>query len=987
MRADRSDAPGSEHSATTAPAESWLTRPVFRQPGGRREIVYTSNDRAARRTDRFLQETWSHCHARSETARYSKAAPDKSARTPRVRPHRIVRKPPLSAPRRPSSAAPPERVKVRGARENNLHNVDVEIPRDALVVFTGVSGSGKSSLAFGTLYAEAQRRYFESVAPYARRLIEQVGAPDVDAIDGLPPAVALQQQRGAPGARSSLGSVTTLASLIRMLYSRSGTYPPKMPMLYAEDFSPNTVQGACPSCHGLGRIYDATEQSMVPDDTLTIRERAIAAWPTAWHGQNLRDILVTLGYDVDKPWRELPLKDREWILFTEEQPTVPVYPGFTPAETRAALKRRTEPAYRGTFMSARRYVLHTFANTQSEQMKRRVARYMVSSVCPACFGKRLKREALAVTFAGLDIAELSQLSLEQLTDLLRPVADGTWPADVRSAEIAASLPSAGARRAALERRVAQGGLSHRDAPDVRRTPNLSEEKRIAAQRIAAGLLERLATLTGLGLGYLSLDRSTPTLSSGELQRLRLATQLSSQLFGVVYVLDEPSAGLHPADGEALFDALQRLKAAGNSLFVVEHDLRTMRRADWLIDVGPGAGQHGGTVIYSGPPAGLANVEASQTARYLFANAPLVPATRQPRDAERWLRLSGVVCNNLHGLDAAFPIGCLTTVTGISGSGKSTLVSRALADLVAAGLGNDVAPAEDDDADPLFAVTDAPANGSISEGLDVFRRLVRVDQKPIGRTPRSNLATYTGLFDHVRKLFADTPLARRRRYGAGRFSFNVAAGRCPTCEGEGFVRVELMFMPSVYAPCSTCHGTRYNAPTLDVRWRDRNIAEVLDLSVETACELFADEPNAMRSLTVLRDIGLGYLRLGQPATELSGGEAQRIKLATELQRAQRGNTLYVLDEPTTGLHPADVDRLMAQLQALVNAGNTVVLVEHDMRVAAQSDWIIDMGPGAGDAGGRIVAAGTPQQVSVAKGSRTAAWLSELLAPTSRKNRGA
>jgi excinuclease ABC subunit A len=870
-------------------------------------------------------------------------------------------------------------VTVRGARENNLNNVDVEIPRDALVVFTGVSGSGKSSLAFGTLYAEAQRRYFESVAPYARRLIEQVGAPDVDAIDGLPPAVALQQQRGAPGARSSLGSVTTLASLIRMLYSRSGSYPPKMPMLYAEDFSPNTVQGACPACHGLGRIYDATEQSMVPDDTLTIRERAIAAWPTAWHGQNLRDILVTLGYDVDKPWRDLPKKDREWILFTDEQPTVPVYPGFTPAETRAALKRRAEPGYQGTFMGARRYVLHTFANTQSAQMKRRVARYMVSNVCPACHGKRLKREALAVTFAGLDIAELSQLSLERSTELLRPVADGTWPTDVRMAEVAGKLPSASARRAAGERRVARGGLAHADAPDVRRTPNLSEEKRVAAQRIATELLERLATLTSLGLGYLSLDRSTPTLSSGELQRLRLATQLSSQLFGVVYVLDEPSAGLHPSDGEALFDALQRLKAAGNSVFVVEHDLRTMQRADWLIDVGPGAGQHGGTVVYSGPPAGLENVAASQTARYLFAKEPFVSATREPRNPKRWLRVANVVCNNLRGLDVEFPIGCLTTVTGLSGSGKSTLVSRALADLVASGLGNDVAPTEDDDeADPLFAAADAPASGSIVAGLDAFRRLVRVDQKPIGRTPRSNLATYTGLFDHVRKLFADTPLARRRRYSAGRFSFNVPAGRCPTCEGEGFVRVELMFMPSVYAPCSTCHGTRYNTPTLEVRWRDRNIADVLDLSVEAACELFADEPNAMRPLAALRDIGLDYLRLGQSATELSGGEAQRIKLATELQRAQRGNTLYLLDEPTAGLHPADVDRLIAQVQGLVNAGNTVVLVEHDMRVAAQSDWIIDMGPGAGDAGGRIVATGTPGQVAAAKHSHTAAWLREQLA---------
>ncbi|MEM5339433.1 excinuclease ABC subunit UvrA [Paraburkholderia azotifigens] len=865
-------------------------------------------------------------------------------------------------------------VRVRGAREHNLKNVDVQIPRDALVVFTGVSGSGKSSLAFGTLYAEAQRRYFESVAPYARRLIEQVGVPEVDAIDGLPPAVALQQQRGAPSARSSVGSVTTLSSLVRMLYSRTGTYPPKQPMLFAEDFSPNTVQGACPVCHGLGRVYEVTEQSMVPDDTLTIRERAIAAWPPAWHGQNLRDILVTLGYDVDTPWRDLPKKDRDWILFTDEQPTVPVYAGLTPKETRAALRRKDEPSYQGTFTGARRYVLHTFANTQSALMKKRVSQYMVGSACAACDGKRLKKEALSVKFAGLDIGEFSQLPLSELASILEPVARGEWAEATALGK--ASVLSKSAMRDAVDKRVAAGGSMHKASPDVRRTPNQSEEKRLAAQRIADELLERLTTLIDLGLGYLALDRSTPTLSSGELQRLRLATQLSSQLFGVVYVLDEPSAGLHPADGEALYSALQTLKAAGNSLFVVEHDLQMMRRADWLVDVGPAAGEAGGHVVYSGPPEGLAAVEASQTRRHLFA--PPAHADHTPRDAAGWLRLANISRNNLHGLSVAFPLGCLTTVTGVSGSGKSSLVSQALPELVAGRLGRIIESQDEDEQDPLLATATAPASGHIADGMEAVRRLVRVDQKPIGRTPRSNLATYTGLFDHVRKLFADTPAARRRRYGAGRFSFNVAQGRCPTCEGEGFVSVELLFLPSVYAPCTTCHGTRYNTSTLEITWRDKNIAEVLGLTVDAACSFFAEEAGVMRSLKALRDIGLGYLRLGQPATELSGGEAQRIKLATELQRAQHGNTLYILDEPTTGLHPADVDRLMVQLQGLVDAGNTVVVVEHDMRVAAQSDWVIDVGPGAGDAGGTIVASGAPSEVARETGSRTAAYLRQQFA---------
>ncbi|MET0533386.1 MAG: excinuclease ABC subunit UvrA [Steroidobacter sp.] len=828
-------------------------------------------------------------------------------------------------------------VRVRGAREHNLKNVDVDIPRDALVVFTGVSGSGKSSLAFATLYAEAQRRYLESVSPYARRLFHQMDVPQVDEIDGLPPAVALQQQRGSPTTRSSVGSVTMLSNLIRMLYSRAGDYPRGQSLLYAESFSPNTPQGACATCHGLGRIYDATEASMVPDPSLSIRERAIAAWPPAWHGQNLRDIAVTLGFDIDKPWRELSKKDRDWLLFTEERPTVPVYAGYEPHEVRRALKRKEEPSYQGTFTGARRYVLHTFANSESPLMKKRVSQYLVSTDCPTCEGKRLKREALSVKFAKLDIAQMSALPIKELAKLLQPYATGS------------------SKRAS------------------------EPEKALVTERIVSDLQARIGVVLDLGLGYLSLERSTPTLSPGELQRLRLATQVRSNLFGVVYVLDEPSAGLHPADTEALLAALDQLKRAGNSLFVVEHELDVIRHADWIVDVGPEAGERGGRVLYSGPTQGLAAVEESRTRHYLFGNFKL--PGRVTRTPERWLELKGVTRNNLQRLDARFPVGLLTSVTGVSGSGKSTLVSQALVELVSTALGQQLSPDEDEGSE-LDRTIVRTEDGAIVAGMEHVKRLVRVDQKPIGRTPRSNLATYTGLFDHVRKLFAATETARSRRYDAGRFSFNVAKGRCETCEGEGFVMVELLFLPSVYAPCPACHGARYNPQTLEVRYRDRNIAEVLAMTVDIAWEFFADESHIHRALSVLREVGLGYLRLGQAATELSGGEAQRIKLATELQRLSRGDTLYVLDEPTTGLHPEDVERLLVQLERLVAAGNTVIVVEHDMRVVAGSDWVVDVGPGAGDEGGRIVATGAPKDLARSKVSRTAPYLAAFLQDATR-----
>jgi excinuclease ABC subunit A len=809
--------------------------------------------------------------------------------------------------------------------------VDVDVPRDSIVAFTGVSGSGKSSLAFGTIYAEAQRRYFESVAPYARRLIQQGHNPKVEMISGLPPAVALQQRRGAPSSRSTVGTVTTLSNSLRMLFSRAGTYPAGADQLDSDAFSPNTAAGACQECHGLGVAHTVSENSLVPDTGLTIREGAIAAWPGAWQGKNLRDILTHLGYDVDVPWRKLPKKQRDWILFTEEQPVVEV----TPERDRVA------KPYKGRFWSARSYVLHTLADSQSAAMRERVLAFMESGPCPRCGGTGLRPEALAVSFAGLTIAELNATPMVELAEIIRPTA----------------------------------GL--KDAGTASRKQTSGEGNEVAVA-ITADLLHRVTVLLDLGLGYLSLGRATPTLSPGEMQRLRIATQLRSGLFGVIYVLDEPSAGLHPADAEPLLAVLDQLKASGNSVFVVEHNMDVVRRADWLVDVGPRAGEGGGEVLYSGPVAGLADVAESVTRPFLFdggAPADGLPVPRgDAREPDGWLELTGISQHNLKNLDARFPVGVLTAVTGVSGSGKSTLVSRVLADVVGSSLRTH--PAEElarpDEADPS-----APLTVGTVGGTDRIDRLVTVDQKPIGRTPRSNLATYTGLFDAVRKEFAATDQARARGFGAGRFSFNVAGGRCETCQGEGFVAVELLFLPGSYGPCPECGGSRYNPETLEVTYRGKNVAEVLRLTVDAAAEFLADIPAAARSLKSLRDVGLGYLRLGQPATELSGGEAQRIKLATELQRARRGHTLYLLDEPTTGLHPADVQLLMTQLHGLVDSGNTVVVVEHDMGVVAGADWVIDLGPSGGDAGGRIVAAGTAAAVAGSDRGRTAPSLAAAL----------
>ncbi|TFD15267.1 excinuclease ABC subunit UvrA [Cryobacterium sp. TMT1-21] len=850
-------------------------------------------------------------------------------------------------------------VRVRGARENNLQDVDVDVPRDAIVAFTGVSGSGKSSLAFGTIFAEAQRRFLESVAPYARRLIQQGHTPDVDEITGLPPAVALQQRRGTPSSRSSVGTVTTLSNSLRMLYSRAGTYPTDAVRLESDSFSPNTVAGACPRCHGLGTAHTATEALLVPDVTLSIRDGAIAAWPGAWQGKNLRDILTVLGYDVDTVWRDLPRAARDWILFTQEQPVVEVVPQ----------RDRVAKPYQGRFWSARSYIMHTLADSKSQSQRERALRFVESGPCPTCGGSGLTPAALLVTVAGHSIAALNRLPLTELADLIRPTAE------LRGADAARPTAASG------------------EATEVGVT-------------LTRDLLGRIEVLLELGLGYLSLGRATPTLSPGEMQRLRIATQLRSGLFGVIYVLDEPSAGLHPADAEPLLLVLEQLKASGNSVFVVEHNMDIVRRADWVVDVGPVAGADGGRVLYSGPIAGLAEVPASVTRRFLFpadaadaaADAEVDTATdaaeaAAPADGpeplrvpENWLGLHGVTRHNLQGLDADFPLGVLTAVTGVSGSGKSTLVSQVLADAVRHALhpgadepGTAGSGTEDED-DDTDTDTDSSPRATVDRitGLGAVHRLVRVDQKPIGRTPRSNLATYTGLFDAVRAAFAATEDARSLGFGAGRFSFNVAGGRCETCAGEGSVSVGLLFLPGSYAPCPACHGSRYNPETLAVTYQGKTIAEVLGQSVDEAAAFLSGIPAAARSLATLREVGLGYLRLGQPATELSGGEAQRIKLATELQRARRGHTLYLLDEPTTGLHPADVRLLLTQLGRLVDAGNTVIVVEHNLDVVAAADWVIDLGPAGGDAGGRIVATGTPATVAAHPHSRTAPYLARRLA---------
>ena len=783
-------------------------------------------------------------------------------------------------------------IEVRDAHLHNLRNVDVDIPRGTLVAVTGVSGSGKSSLAFGTIHGEGQRRYLESVAPFARRLIGSAVDPQVGSVEGLPPTVALEQSTSGGGARSTVGTVSALSNSIRLLYSRAGDNPKG---LYSDSFSPNTPEGMCPTCQGTGVVHEPTEESMVPDPTLSIEDGAIQAWPGAWAGKNFHDILATLGYDLDSPWQDLPKEDREWILFTEERPVVTV----KPLRGEDQIQRN----YKGTWRSVASYLTNTLAETQSDTLRKRVLSYMESRVCETCHGRRLNPEALKVTYAGMPIDELGALPLDKVHEVL-----------------AAQDPSEGSAEDLLLKQI----------------------------------LPALQSALDLGLAHLSLDRPAPTLSAGELQRIRLSAQLRSGLFGVAYVLDEPSAGLHPAERGAVLDICRRFIDAGNSVLLVEHDMELVAQTDYLVDVGPLAGERGGEVVYAGPTSEYTG--DAPTAKAL-ANRALSP-NDDPRSATGELSLSGVSARSIEGLDVSFGMGQFTAVAGVSGSGKSTLVSTVLAGVLREAAST-VVEEEDDVAGEAGWTVDR------QEGFDAVSRVVQITQKPIGRTPRSTLATYTGLFDGVRKLFASTDEAKQRKWTVSRFSYNVKQGQCPTCGGAGKIEVELVFLPGSYTTCPDCGGARYNDETLEVTWEGLTIAQVLELTVDEAADVFADQPKILRAVETLQAVGLGYLRLGQGAPELSGGEAQRIKLATELQRSRnsrRGHTVYLLDEPTTGLHPADVSLLVQELNSLVDAGQTVIVVEHDLSVIAQADRVIEMGPGAGADGGQVVATGTPAELA-------------------------
>ncbi len=788
-------------------------------------------------------------------------------------------------------------IRVRGAREHNLRDLAVDLPRDCFVVFTGVSGSGKSSLAFGTLFAESQRRYFESVAPYARRLLSQVGAPEVDAIDGLPPAIALQQARGASSSRSTLGTLSSLSDVLRLLYSRAGTYPAEAEHLPASAFSSNTADGACPTCHGSGVARSTTEQLLVPDPNLSIDEGAIGVWANrAWVGQNARRMITKLGIDIHAPWHSLAQADRDWILFTDEEPRMLLMGN----------KGGEASQYHGHWSSAEKYLMRNLGRTQSAAQREKLEVYLAEGPCRTCHGKRLRPAALAVTFAGIDIADMTAMPLSKVCALLNT------------------------------------GL----AEQAKGTDRHGAAASSAARSLVKDFGARVESIIGLGLGYLSMDRSSTALSPGELQRVRLAGQVRAGLFGVLYVLDEPSAGLHPADSEALYAALRDLVTTGNSLFVVEHDLAIARNADWVVDVGPSAGVLGGEIIHSGPPEALADVEGSLTGDFMFDRVE-VPSL-SAREPQGWRTFEHLTLHNLQDITVRIPLGVMTAITGVSGSGKSSL---------------------------LDAITERLEAEAEESGT--AQRIIAIDQRPIGRSPRSNLATYTGLFDAVRRIFAATDEAKARGWTAGRFSFNVEAGRCPTCDGEGFIAVELVFLPTSYSSCPTCHGSRYNPETLEVHYRDRDVGQVLAMTVQEAAEFFDDVPAIDRALTTLLDVGLGYLTLGQPATELSGGEAQRIKLATELQRPRRENTVFVLDEPTGGLHPVNVRDLVRVLGRLVDGGDTVLVVEHDMQVIASADWVVELGPAGGDQGGTVVASATPSDLLDATDSVTAPYLRRAL----------
>lgn len=943
-----------------------------------------------------------------------------------------------------------ERLVVRGAREHNLKDVSLDLPRDALIVFTGLSGSGKSSLAFDTIFAEGQRRYVESLSAYARQFLGQMDKPDVDFIEGLSPAVSIDQKSTSKNPRSTVGTITEVYDYLRLLYARIGKphcpicgdaisrqtpqqivdqileFPnetrfqvlspvvrerkgeyselfrqlqsqgysrarvdgvvhtldavpalkkqekhsievvidrltvspssrrrmtdsietalglgqglvtlefvdapesdPDRERTYSEhlacerdglsfeeleprSFSFNSPFGACPDCSGLGTAREVDEELIIPDPSLTLAEGVIAPWSKGqvsdYFGRLLEALCEEVGIDMDTPWVKLPAKTRKAILHGH------------PTEIHVRYKNRygRQRSYYTSFEGVIPFIHRRHSEAESDTSRERFEGYMREVPCPGCAGARLKPLSLAVTMADYSIADIAAM----------PIGE--------SAVVLAGLT-----------------LSKRDAA--------------IASRVLKEVNERLQFLIDVGLHYLSLDRAAGTLAGGEAQRIRLATQIGSGLVGVLYVLDEPSIGLHQRDNRRLIETLIRLRDLGNTLIVVEHDEDTIRTADWVVDIGPGAGEHGGEVVVSGPVQELLDHPDSLTGAYLTGRRKIdVPAERRSPDAGE-LVVIGAREHNLRNVSAAFPLGRLVAVTGVSGSGKSTLV-------------NDV----------LFSVLSRELNGArvvpgkhtTVTGLEMVDKVVHVDQSPIGRTPRSNPATYTGVFDHIRKLFAETPEAKVRGYLQGRFSFNVKGGRCEACTGDGTIKIEMNFLPDVYVPCEVCHGDRYNRETLEVHYKGKTISQVLNMPIEEALDFFEAVPPIARHLRTLVEVGLGYVRMGQSAPTLSGGEAQRVKLSAELQKRSTGRTVYVLDEPTTGLHFEDIRRLLGVLHTLVDKGNTVIVIEHNLDVIKTADWIIDMGPEGGSGGGQVVATGTPEQVAKVKASHTGNFLAEVLSP--------
>jgi len=942
-------------------------------------------------------------------------------------------------------------IRVQGARENNLKNVDLTIPRDAMVVFTGLSGSGKSSLAFDTIFAEGQRRYVESLSSYARMFLGQVDKPDVDFIEGLSPAVSIDQKSTSKNPRSTVGTITEIYDYMRLLWARIGhphcpecgeeitqqtpqqivdilqeypertrlqilapvvsarkgefvdlfkdlltqgysrarvdgetvqlSDPPKLAKQYKHTievvvdrivikdgihqrltdsietalkladgrvlidfvdreqddpertrsfsenlacpnnhplqidtiepraFSFNSPFGACTACDGIGSRLEVDTELLVPNPDLTLGEGAIAPWSqgkatTEYWLRLLAGLGEELGFDLNTPFKDLPAKTRAAILEGKDYKVEVSY------RNRFGRERR----YTSGFEGVKAYIKRKHEETESDFARDRYEQYMRQVACPSCGGARLNPTILGVKVGGQSIADITDLSL----------ADAL--AFVRSLQLSAR-----------EAKIGEQVLKEIDA--------------------------RLQFLLDVGLDYLTLSRSAGTLSGGEAQRIRLATQIGSGLVGVLYVLDEPSIGLHQRDNRRLIETLTKLRDMGNTLIVVEHDEDTMRESDWIVDVGPGAGEHGGEIVHSGSFEELLKNTKSITGDYMAGRRSIeVPASRRPVDKKRQLTVHGARENNLKNVTASFPLGVFTAVTGVSGSGKSTLVN----DILYTSLAN-----------KLNGAKQVPGRHKSIDGLEHLDKVIHVDQSPIGRTPRSNPATYTGVFDHIRKLFAETSEAKMRGYTPGRFSFNVKGGRCEDCSGDGTLKIEMNFLPDVYVPCETCHGKRYNRETLEVHYKGKTIADVLEMPVEEAAEFFAAFTPIARHLNTLVDVGLGYIRLGQPATTLSGGEAQRVKLATELQKRSNGRSIYVLDEPTTGLHFEDIRKLLAVLQSLVDKGNSVITIEHNLDVVKCADWIIDMGPEGGSGGGTVIAEGTPEQVAQVKGSHTGAFLAEIL----------